>query len=390
MHQLKVMIIKVFLILVGYLPTCNKLIIFESFSGKQYSCNPKAIYEYLVENEPYYNMYWSVDKRYINHFKGKELKIVKRYSLKWLLVLGFSKYWIVNSRMPATLPKPKHTTYIQTWHGTPLKKLVFDMKEIHMPWTTTEDYKSGFYKESRNWDYLISPNSYASRIFKSAFLFEKELLECGYPRNDILYIGNNFEYIKKLKKSLGIPLGKKVILYAPTWRDDQIYKVGHYKFEMPLDFDALQKKYSDDCVILLRMHYLIAECFDLSAYQGFIYDFSQVVDINELYLVSDLLITDYSSVFFDYANLRRPIIFYCYDIEVYRDRLRGFYFNIEREAMGPVVRDMDALISVLEIFNQEGVFSSYDQIYHDFCRAYCYLEDGHSTKRFIQHIGLDS
>lgn len=103
--------------------------------------------------------------------------------------------------------------------------------------------------------------------------------------------------------------------------------------DLQLDLDLLQSELGTDYIILLRMHYLIAEKFDLVKYKGFVYDFSQHVDINELYVISDMLITDYSSVFFDYANLKRPIIFYTYDIGSYRDKLRGFYFNLEEEAL---------------------------------------------------------
>ena len=382
--KMKEGIIKLFLLIVGYLPASKKLIIFESFSGKQYSCNPRAIYEYMIKYHPEYKMYWCVDKHYIEHFIGKKLNIIKRYSLKWLIVIGFAKFWIINSRMPSTISKPKHTTYIQTWHGTPLKKLVFDMEEVHMPETTAEKYKNNFYNESRQWDYLLSPNAYASQIFRRAFRFEKVILECGYPRNDILYVGNQRRYIEGLKKVLGIPLNKKVILYAPTWRDDQFYKVGHYKFEMPLDLGILQKKYGNECVILLRMHYLISESFDLSIYQNFVYDFSTSVDINELYLVSDLLITDYSSVFFDYANLKRPVIFYTYDIEIYRDKLRGFYFDLEKEGPAPVVKDEKGLMQLLDEFIEFGEFSDYKKVYNTFYNKYCYLEDGNSTKRVVE------
>lgn len=385
-HKVKVNIIKLFLLITGYFPASKKLIMFESFLGKQYSCNPKAIYEYMSKNHPDYNMYWSIDKDYTENFTGENLKLVKRYSLKWLLILGFSKYWITNSRMPTLIPKPRHTTYIQTWHGTPLKKLAFDMEEVHMPGTTTEKYKADFYKESRNWDYLISPNSYSSKIFKQAFRFEKDMLEYGYPRNDILHNGNNKEYVEVLKNKLGIPLHKKVILYAPTWRDNQSHKVGQYKFELPLNLSELQQKYEQEYVVLLRMHYLVAESFDLRPYKGFAYDFSRSVDINELYLVSDLLITDYSSVFFDYANLRRPILFYMYDIEEYRDTLRGFYFDIEKEPPGPIVKNMKELYGALEEFKQHGTYARSEKNYQRFYDKYCYLEKGQSTEQLVKNI----
>jgi len=385
-HQIKVNLIKVFLTAVGYLPACKKLIMFESFSGKQYSCNPKAIYEYMCQYHPEYHMYWSVDRKYVDYFDKEKLKIVERYSIKWLFLLGFSKFWVINSRMPVTLPKPKHTRYLQTWHGTPLKKLAFDMGDVHMPNTTTDQYKQKFYVESRNWDYLLSPNPYSSQIFRRAFRFEKELLETGYPRNDVFYQGDLQEKCTAIKKRLNIPDDKKVILYAPTWRDNQFYKVGHYKFDLPLDLKALQEQYGHRYIIILRMHYLVAENFDLTTYQGFAFDFSQGEDINDLYLISDLLITDYSSVFFDFAKLKRPIMFYTYDIEEYRDTLRGFYFNIEAEAPGPLVKDMAGVLQSLEHFDRYGMFLNYKDKYQRFYDKYCCLENGTSTKQVVEQI----
>lgn len=381
-------ITKVCFVLLGYLPADKKLIIFESFLGKQYSCNPKAIYEYMQEHHPEYKMYWSVDPRYIKNFEGTGVQVLRRFSLKWFYLLARAKFWVTNSRMPLWIPKPRHTTYVQTWHGTPLKKLAFDIKEVHMPGVTTEKYKQEFYHESRNWDYLLSPNGYSSEIFRRAFRFEKELLECGYPRNDVLHNGNTEENITTIKKKIGIPLDKKVILYAPTWRDNQFYKVGHYKFDLPLDLEKLQNMYGDKYIILLRMHYLVAENFDLTPYKGFAYDFSNRVDINDLYLVSDILVTDYSSVFFDYANLQRPIVFYTYDIDEYRETLRGFYFDLEEEAPGPLVKDMGSFLEVLEEFDEKGEFQNYQEKYNEFYYKYCYLEDGSSAKKVVHHVFL--
>src|SRR5699024_5114208 len=142
----------------------------------------------------------------------------------------------------------------------------------------------------------------------------------------------NDSYEKKRVKSVcGIPNNKKVILYAPTWRDNQFYKIGHYKFNLQLDLERLKESFKDEYVIILRLHYLVEENLNLSGLENFVYDFSHHSDISELYLISDLLITDYSSVFFDYANLNRPILFYVYDIEEYRDQLRGFYIDFESE-----------------------------------------------------------
>lgn len=388
MRRVKILIARMFYRIAYYLPVNSKVIVFESFFGKQYGCNPKAIYEYMVKNHPEYKMFWSVDERFIENFAGEQLQLIRRFSLKWIWVMSTSKYWITNCRMPMRIRKSKGTIYVQTWHGTPLKKLVFDLKEVHIPNTTTQNYKAEFYQESRRWDYLLSPNSYASEIFTSAFCFDQKIIEYGYPRNDILYNGNDQTYIAQVKEKLGIPLAKKVILYAPTWRDDEVHTTGGYKFDLPFDIAELQKKYNGTHVVLLRMHYLIAENFDLSSYDGFVYDFSIGVDINELYLISDLLITDYSSVFFDYANLKRPIIFYMYDIERYRDVLRGFYIEIENEAPGPIVKTMTELVAFLDLLNQDGAYLDYKERYQKFYDKYCYLEKGNSAKQVVRSVLL--
>ena len=365
----------------------KKTVVFESFLGRQYSCNPKAIYEYMNKNLPQYKLYWSVDPKHSENFKN--LNTIQRFSFKWFWKMARSEYWVLNSRLPVWISKPKGTKYLQTWHGTPLKKLAFDVEEVYMPGTTTGKYKHNFLTESRNWDYLISPNNYSSEIFESAFRFEKKVLEQGYPRNDALYNGDTPNNIERIKKDLGIPLDKKIILYAPTFRDNQFYKSGNYKFDLPMDLHGLQKRYGNDCILLLRMHYLVAENFDLKPYKGFAYDFSNRADINDLYLVSDLLITDYSSVFFDYANLKRPIVFYTYDLEDYRETLRGFYFDLIKVAPGPIVENNADLTKILDEFIEYGKFKDYQAIYENFYQKYCYLDDGNAAKRIVEDVFLN-
>ncbi|CAH0238556.1 Teichoic acid poly(glycerol phosphate) polymerase [Peribacillus sp. Bi96] len=366
------------------LPADQKLVVFESFLGKQYSCNPRAIYEYLQSHHPEYKMYWSVDKRYTSQFEGAGIPYLKRFSLSWLLKMTRARYWVTNSRLPLWIPKPKHTVYLQTWHGTPLKKLAADMKEVHMPGTTTESYKENFHAESSKWDYLISPNAYSSEIFARAFnVDQSKIIETGYPRNDLLYNGNNRDTIDSLKRKLGIPSEKKVILYAPTWRDDEFYGKGKYKFDIKLDLNQLKQELGDEYVILLRLHYLISENLDLSAYQGFAYNLSSYEDISHLYLISDLLITDYSSVFFDYANLKRPMLFYVYDIENYRDKLRGFYFDFETNAPGSLVKTSDEIIDSIKAIESENTVEM-----NRFHERFCALEDGQATRRVIEKVFL--
>lgn len=382
--ELIIKLLQLIFLLISKLPVRKKTIVFESFLGKQYSDNPKAIYLYIKENYPEYTLYWSIDRKVLKSFENEEqFSLLPRFGIKWFIYMPRAEYWITNSRLPLWLPKPKGTTYVQTWHGTPLKKLALDMEEVHMPGTNTEVYKRNFEKEAEKWDFLVSPNSYSTEIFRRAFNYNKKIIESGYPRNDILINKNNTEAINKIKDTINLPKDKKIILYAPTWRDNQYYDTGKYKFELQMDLQKMQKELGKDYIIILRLHYLVADNLNLDGYEGFIYDFSSYKDISNLYLFADLLITDYSSVFFDYANLKRPIIFYVYDIEEYKDKLRGFYFDIEKDAPGPLVRTTEELISAIKEVDIN--FEKNEKI-NEFEKRFCYLEDGFASERVVKCI----
>lgn len=389
-HQIKNLISNTYKLIFHFLglisPKNKNLIVFESFLGKQYSDNPRAIYEYLQQHYPQLKLYWSVDKQNFASFKQYNVQYAKRFSIKWLFLMTRAKYWVSNSRLPLWIPKPNNTIYLQTWHGTPLKKLATDMNEVHMPGTNTEKYKRNFVNESSKWDYLISPNEYSTTIFKRAFQFNKTVVESGYPRNDFLINHNHKDDITKIKNKLHLPTDKKIILYAPTWRDDDFKKKGHYTFDLPFDLETMKKSLSEDYLIVLRLHYLVAEQIDLSKYPNFIIDYSYHEDIRDLYLVADLLVTDYSSVFFDYANLKRPMIFYVHDIDNYRDKLRGFYFDFETSAPGPLVKTTTDLIQAIKATEDTNYpLEAYQEDFHDFTK----LEDGQATKRIVEAVFTD-
>ncbi len=360
------------------LPLKKKLVFFESFLGKSYSDNPKYIYEYIQENYPEYKCVWSFREK--KNIPGNAIQ-VKRFSLRYFYYLARAKYWISNSRLPKYLEKREGNIYLQTWHGTPLKKLVFDMDEIH---SADPKYKENFYYQSRRWDFLNSPNEYSSIIFRRAFKYDKELLEFGYPRNDVLYQKNNREDILDLKRKINLPTNKKIILYAPTWRDDDYFAKGKYNFELQLNLQKMQERLGDEYIILLRMHYFIANDIDLSAWEGFAFNFSHYEDIAELYLVSDMLITDYSSVFFDYSNLKRPILFYTYDLEKYRDELRGFYLDINKDLPGPLLMNTDEVIYSIE--NIDKISNEYKTKYEEFYEQFCQWDDGNATEKTVKAL----
>ena len=152
-------------------------------------------------------------------------------------------------------------------------------------------------------------------------------------------------------------------------------------YDTHLDFDKLRYELGQDYIILFRAHYFVANQFNFEKYNGFVYDMSRLDDINELYLISDLLITDYSSVFFDYANLERPILFYMYDLEEYANEIRGFYFDLNI-LPGPIVKDEDNLI--LEIKRLENWEK--DEKYNSFNKRFNYLDDGRASRRVSEYI----
>ena len=368
------------------LPINKKRVMFESFLGRNVSGNPKYLYEQMIKDglDNKYDLIWILNN--IDEPINGSGKKVKRKTLKYYYYMATSKYWIFNCRQADEIIKRKENIYLQTWHGTPLKKLAMDMDNVNMAGQTDiNEYKEKFYNNSRRWDYLLIQNDYSREIFKKAFAFNKTILN-GYPANDILYTENNKKSIDKIKDKLNIPKNKKIILYAPTWRDDNFYKKGHYRMNIELDLDKMQKELGNEYIILLRMHYLITNNINIEKYKGFVYDYSQGYDIQELYLVSDILITDYSSVMFDYSNLNRPIIFFTYDIEQYRDALRGFYFDFEEEAPGPLVVDTEGVIECLKSI--DDINKQYENKKERFYNKFCHIDDGNKAKEILDAINL--
>lgn len=376
------------------LPVKRNVYIFESQYGGRFDDNPKAIYDYLKEQDNNeHKLFWSIRYRDRSIVEEEDVSVLYRFSLRWLYYMARAEFWIINARMPQWLPKRKETKYVQTWHGTPLKKLALDMDTFGMPGSSLESYKKNFLAETQKWDYLVAPNQYSKEIFKSCFAFEKTFIESGYPRNDVLYQKNNPEDIKAIKERLGLPLDKKVVLYAPTWRDDYYISKGKYKFHVPFDMNQLIDVLGNDAVFIFRAHYLVAESLDGLSTHPHLFNFSTNVDISDLYLVSDLLVTDYSSVFFDYANLKRPMLFYAYDYEHYRDNLRGFYFDLEKDAPGPFVTDEELFFKELYLYINEMKSREYSLEIEKFYNMYCEWEDGKAAESiitYINHKGINS
>ena len=386
--------LKKYIILKGYailrkLPVKNNIIIFESDLGRNYGGNPKYIYEKMVKQDldKELKCVW-IFEDISTEIPGKGKK-VKKSRILYYYYLARAKIWVMDTREPNYIKKREEGYYIQTWHGTPLKKLGMDMDDIFMSGGgDIITYKCNFYRDSRKWDFLLSQNNFSTEIFKSAFAFSEkfskfsEIWTYGYPRNDILSNNNDEKAINKLKDDLGLPQDKKIILYAPTWRDNEFHGRSIYKFVTAMDFDLLKEKLSEDYVLIVKYHYLVVEDIDWSDYKGFVYIYGADNDIANLYLVSDLLITDYSSVMFDYSILNRPMFFFMYDLESYRDELRGFYLNVVEEIPGPISRTTEELIKDIKEYD----YSKYEEKYINFQDKYNKNDDGKASQRVIDRI----
>jgi len=363
-------------------PVKQNWVLFESFFGKNYSDSPKYIYEYLAKNYgSHYKFIWVIDKKDAKiPYKHKE---IRRYGILYSYYMARCKYFVLNTRQPSWFIKRKDTIFLETWHGTPLKKLVFDQEEVT---AASPLYKEQFYRQDKKWDYLVAANQFSSETFRRCFMYPNEMLEYGYPRNDIMHDKNRDQIAADLRRKLGIPEGKKTILYAPTWRDDEFYGSGQYKFTLKLDLPKMKEALGNEYVILLRTHYYIADSLDVTGVEDFAMNFSKYDDISELYLISDICITDYSSVFFDYANLRRPMLFFTYDLDKYRDVLRGFYIDMFTEVPGPLLFTTEEVIDAVK--NIEGIKTKYAQRYEEFYKRFCSWEDGHASENCVKHVFL--
>lgn len=380
--------------LAAYLPRRIKgkpdpqLFLFESYNGHSYACSPRAIYEAMLRDSRFDSC------RFVWAFKNLESKTLPDTARTSCVVSGSAEYFdicskagciIINSSFAEGVTLKNEQTLLQTWHGTPLKRLGFDLdKTGGDKLNSIRDNRRRYALNAKRFSYLISPSPECSRRLCTAFGLDRTgrqdiICETGYPRNDMLYTASDAD-IAAIRARFGIAGSKRVALYAPTYRDNVHQSGVGYIGENMLDFDALRQRLGEDWVILFRPHYFIANSFDFSRYEGFVINAAEADEVSELYLISDVLITDYSSVFFDYANLRRPMIFYMYDMEQYSSEIRGFYSDCG-ELPGPMVHTQERLTE--ELLSLESYFVRFGEKYDAFRRKYNPLDDGHAAERVL-------
>ncbi|MBW8486986.1 CDP-glycerol glycerophosphotransferase family protein, partial [Actinomadura parmotrematis] len=324
------------------LPIKRGTVVFESHLGKQYSDSPRAIYEALRASGIPIKAVWS----YRDDPTGfpSDARLVERGSAAYYRALARAEFWIDNQGFPAAARKRPGTTYIQTWHGSAYKRMGFDQPDLKM---APPKARRRLRRMVKRFDAFVVRSEHDVRTLVPGFGLDDgavELLRVGYPRNDALVTGGDPVALDALRRQLGLGDGRRAVLYAPTFRGDARGRVD--TFALPFDVDRFVREFGGECVLLVRPHYLSAGAAPTSPC-GTVRDASHVHDITSLLLVSDVLITDYSSVMFDFALLDRPMIFHAPDLDDYAGRARGAYFDLAQHAPGPVTADEDGLLDAL-------------------------------------------
>jgi CDP-glycerol glycerophosphotransferase len=352
-------------------PLEQDVVLFESWGGR-YSDNPRAISEELGRQKVPLRRVWVGGAK--DQGFPSDVIVVEPGSWHYLDYLHRARYIVVNNTLPRYFRKNPESTYLQTWHGTPLKRIAFDV--ANPTFADSRQYLKGLSSEVASWDFLVSPSRFATDILRRAFRYEGEMIETGYPRNDLLHSPEAPIVRDRVRMNLGISKNERVVLYAPTWRDSPS------SFSLRLDLNAVTDEITD-VVVLFRAHHLDASSVSNPNHKR-VLDVSSYSDIRDLYLAADVLITDYSSVMFDFAVTGKPILFFTYDLEHYRDTLRGFYFDFEKQAPGPLLTSTEAIIDALG--DLEDVSNRYRAAYQSFRNTFCHLDDGMASQRVIDTL----
>jgi CDP-glycerol glycerophosphotransferase len=370
----------------GYYPAMGRTpvrdsVFFVSWKGKQCADNPLGIAEELRRRGDDREHLWAITDWSVPVPEGGTG--VLRGTQEYYEALARSKYLVSNDDMQAPFRKRDGQVYLQTWHGTPLKRIGFDISNPQFISGTA--YFDHLARDIAQWDLLLSPNPFSTPVMRRAFRYDGEICEYGYPRNDLLSRADTAEVAARVRDRLGLPDGKRVVLYAPTWRDNQVYANGRrYRFDMRLDLERAWRELGQDHVFLVRGHHHMADDVPAGMRGGFAINVTAYPDITELFLVSDVLVTDYSSAMFDYAVTGRPMLFFTYDLAEYRDSLRGFYFDFEAEAPGPLLASSAEVIEAVRDIDSIAV--SYRDAYRRFAARFSSLDDGKAAARICDRL----
>src|SRR5690625_297037 len=375
MYHLKKWMALIVIYICRMLPIKQNKVLFFSYYGAQYGCNPKYISKYLVENSQpnTFDIVWAFIEPSSNTSNESSRK-VKMMSLKYFYELCTAKVVITNYRTTDFFVKRKKQFYILTWHSSlRLKQIEKDAENV-LPTSYIKMAK----KDSAKCDLLLSGCQFSTNIFKSAFWYDGEIFEQGTPRND-LFFWRNEQLRESVLKRLNISIGKKVILYAPTFRSDN--DLGVYNLDDLCVRQTLENKFGGDWVVLVKLHpHLISESGKLMGGNNVV-DVTKYDDIQELLMIADVLISDYSSLIFDFAITKRPCFLYVPDLQEYAKRERNLYFELNEL---PFINALsqEQLILEMKQFQPE----KYEKDIDVFLKRIGSFENGNASKSLMKQI----
>ncbi|MDH6120611.1 CDP-glycerol glycerophosphotransferase [Kitasatospora sp. GAS204A] len=356
----------------------RQAVLYNVANGGQYAGSPRAIHEELVRRGLPLEHLWTVDDQQAE--LPQSARGLRQWSPEWYEAVATAKYIVTSAQLPDFVSLRPDQVVLQTWVGSPLKRIGHDFEKI---WFIDSNYLKHLDREVLTWSKLISGGSFATPVLRRAFKFQGEMLETGYPHNDILFSPDREKRAAEVRRKLGLPEGKKVVLYAPTFREDRKRPQGGYQIDLRIDLAAARAALGEDQVLLVRPH---ANCYGpvADAGNGYVWDVSRYPDMADLLLVADALVTDYSASVFDFVNTGRPVLFFTYDLEHYRDNLCGFTFDFERDAPGPLLRTSAELVEALG--DLDRVAAEHREAYTAFRSTYCDLDDGHAAARVVDGL----
>lgn len=352
--------------------------LFESWRGR-YADSPRAISEYLGLHDVAVERLWSVAPGQSAEFPD-DVGLVDRHTPGYFWKLATTDLLITNDIVSRHYLSGPGVTYVQCMHGTPLKHIGRD--DDLGGYRGARAHHRRMRRDIAKWDALLSPSPAITPILRSAYEYDGVVLETGLPRNDVLSndVGNVIR--DRTRAALGVPPDATVVLYAPTWRDDDTSGAGLVAQSFTPDWTELVAALPDLRILFRAHNNIVAAAPDVPH----IIDASGYPDIAELYLAADVLVSDYSSVIYDFAVTGRPIICFAPDLEHYRNDLRGLYFSYEEWAPGPILATTGELVDALADLG--AVARSSQERYRRFAADFCSLHDGHATERVVAALGL--
>ncbi|MGH3023384.1 MAG: CDP-glycerol glycerophosphotransferase family protein [Gaiellaceae bacterium] len=352
------------------------VVLYDCFGGREYSDSPRAIHEELVRRELPLEHLWVVRDGACQ--VPPTARVVPRLSAEYYEAYASARFVVANDHWPPWCARRPEQTWLQTWRGPPLKRLGRDLAGRPK---VSHDYRRVVGQPAENWQYVVSPGAYATPILERAFAPSGGVLETGLPRTDVLHSPEGDRLAVDVRRRLGLPAGKRAILYAPTYRD-QLGAGERFRLGPLLDLEAVRAALGEDDVLLFRRHrFTVGEA---PARADGIVDVSTFPDGTELLLAADVLVTDYSSAFFDFAGTGRPMLFYTPDLEVYRDEVRGFSIDFEADAPGPLLRTSAEVVDALR--DLDAVQRDSRARYERFVATYCPLDDGGASSRVVERV----